>query len=212
MISRERASIHVANAIVNFYRDDSDSVFLRLSHDLRPNILKVYILIGLMVGNVGLWQAKTFLWTRVTEDLRNGKPLETLSVAKQIKIKELCISFRFNYLIYVIYSFLQCSYQTAALQAFRKCRTIISHRGPKGAKRENNAKQQQQQKRRRCGSFLSGMLFTLYESFARQILASLGLFTWVVYVRTYCVPIATLNQNERSRLHFLGDAQIKKRT
>ena len=36
--------------------------------------------------------------------------------------------------------------------------------------------------------------------------------TWLVYVRTYCVPIATLNQNERSRLHFLGDAQIKKRT
>ena len=35
---------------------------------------------------------------------------------------------------------------------------------------------------------------------------------WPVYVRTYCVPIATLNQNERSRLHFLGDAQIKKRT
>ena len=93
MISRERASIHVANAIVNFYRDDSDSVFLRLSHDLRPNILKVYILIGLMVGNVGLWQAKTFLWTRVTEDLRNGKPLETLSVAKQIKIKELLHQF-----------------------------------------------------------------------------------------------------------------------
>ena len=93
MISRERASIHVAKAIVNFYRDDSDSVFLRLSHDLRPNILKVYILICLMVGNVGLWPAKTFLWTRVTEDLRNGKPLETLSVAKQIKIKELLHQF-----------------------------------------------------------------------------------------------------------------------
>ena len=33
----------VIKAIVNFYRDDSDSVliFLRLSHDLRPNILKV---------------------------------------------------------------------------------------------------------------------------------------------------------------------------
>ena len=27
--------------IVNFYRDDSDSVFLRFSPDLRPNILKV---------------------------------------------------------------------------------------------------------------------------------------------------------------------------
>ena len=31
----------VIKAIVNFYLDDSDSVFLRLSHDLRPNILKV---------------------------------------------------------------------------------------------------------------------------------------------------------------------------
>ena len=31
----------VIKAIVNFYRDDSDSVFLRLPHDLRPNILKV---------------------------------------------------------------------------------------------------------------------------------------------------------------------------
>ena len=31
----------VTKAIVNFSRDDSDTVFLRLSHDLRPNILKV---------------------------------------------------------------------------------------------------------------------------------------------------------------------------
>ena len=30
----------------------------------------------------------------------------------------------------------------------------------------------------------------------------------LVYVRTYCVPIATLNQNGRSRLLYLGDAQI----
>ena len=40
-----RASINVNEAfkiaIANFYRDDSDSVFLRLSHDLRPNILRV---------------------------------------------------------------------------------------------------------------------------------------------------------------------------
>jgi len=33
-------------------------------------------------------------------------------------------------------------------------------------------------------------------------------FPWLVYVRTYCVPIATLNQNKRSRLLYLGDAQI----
>ena len=31
---------------------------------------------------------------------------------------------------------------------------------------------------------------------------------WLVYVRTCCVPIATLNQNERSRLLYFGDAQI----
>ena len=31
---------------------------------------------------------------------------------------------------------------------------------------------------------------------------------WLVYVRTYCVPIATLNQNKRTRLLCLGDAQI----
>ena len=33
---------------------------------------------------------------------------------------------------------------------------------------------------------------------------------WLVYVRTYCVPIATLNQNKRTRLLYLGDSQIKK--
>ena len=49
-----------------------------------------------MVGNVGLWPAKTFVWTRVTQDLRNGGPLEMLSIAKPIKIKaDYCVSFRF---------------------------------------------------------------------------------------------------------------------
>ena len=95
----------------------------------------------LMVGNVGLWPAKTFVWTRVTEDLRNGGPLEMLSIAKPIKIKVLLHQF----------------YQTAALQAFGRCRTIISHRGPKGAKRENK-KTTTKEKTRRCRSFLSGML------------------------------------------------------
>ena len=33
-------------------------------------------------------------------------------------------------------------------------------------------------------------------------------FTLPVYVRTYCVPIATLNQNKRTRLLYLSDAQI----
>ena len=40
------------------------------------------------------------------------------------------------------------------------------------------------------------------------LVASLGLFTWVVYVRKYCMPIATLNQNKRSWLLYLSDAQI----
>ena len=31
---------------------------------------------------------------------------------------------------------------------------------------------------------------------------------WIVYVRTYCVPVATLNQNKRTRFLYLGDAQI----
>ena len=34
---------------------------------------------------------------------------------------------------------------------------------------------------------------------------------WLVYVRTYGVPIATLHQNKRTRLLYLGDAQIKRK-
>ena len=40
----------VIKAIVNFCQDDSDTVFLPLCHDLRPSILKVQILIGLING------------------------------------------------------------------------------------------------------------------------------------------------------------------
>ena len=83
----------VIKAIVSYCY--SDSVFLRFSHDLRPNILKVQILIGLMLGNVGLWPAKAFVWTRVTQDLKNGGPLEMLSIAKPIKIKVLLHQFSF---------------------------------------------------------------------------------------------------------------------
>ena len=32
------------------------------------------------------------------------------------------------------------------------------------------------------------------------------LVAWLVYVRTYCMPIATLNQNKRTRLLYLGEA------
>ena len=31
---------------------------------------------------------------------------------------------------------------------------------------------------------------------------------WLVYVRTYCVSIVTLNQNKWTRLLYLGDAQL----
>ena len=46
-----------------------------------------------MVGNVGLWPAKTFERRRVTQDLRNGGPLEMLTIAKQIKNKVLLHQF-----------------------------------------------------------------------------------------------------------------------
>ena len=55
-----------------------------------------------------------------------------------------------------------------------------------------------------CGSYVTKINAVLWHS-ARQIFASLGLFAWLVYVRTYCVPIATLNQNKRTRLLYLGE-------
>ena len=46
-----------------------------------------------MVGIVGLWSAKTFVWARVTHDLRNGGPIGMLSIAKPVKIKVLLHQF-----------------------------------------------------------------------------------------------------------------------
>ena len=90
-----------------------------------------------MLGNVGLWPAKTFVWTRVTQDLRNGGPLEMLSIAKPMKIKVLLHQFSFLMLnLRYIFPFTVFLPDRAALQAFGKCRAIISPRGPKGAKRE----------------------------------------------------------------------------
>ena len=83
----------VIKAVVNFYQDDSDAVFLGLSYDLRPYILKVQILVGLLVGNVDLWPVKKFVWRRVTQDLRNGRLLEILSIARLIKINVLLHQF-----------------------------------------------------------------------------------------------------------------------
>ena len=70
----------VIKAIVNFY-------------GVLGLIPKVQILIGLMVGNVALWPAKTFVWRRVTQDLRNGGLLEILSIARLIKINVLLHQF-----------------------------------------------------------------------------------------------------------------------
>ena len=55
-----------------------------------------------------------------------------------------------------------------------------------------------------CGTYVSKINAVLWRS-ARQSFASFGLFTWLVYVRTYCVPIATLNKT----LSELDYAQIK---
>ena len=51
-----------------------------------------------MVANVGPWPAKTFVWTRVTQDLRSGGPVEMPPIAKPIKIKVQMIAsvFAFN--------------------------------------------------------------------------------------------------------------------
>ena len=89
----------VIKAVVNFYQDDSGAVFLGLSYDLRPYILKVQILVRLLVGNVDLWPVKKFVWRRVTQDLRNGGLLEILSITKLIKINVLlhqCLNLMFN--------------------------------------------------------------------------------------------------------------------
>ena len=91
----------VIKAVVNFYQDDSDAVFLG-----RPNLLKVQILIGLLVGNVGLWPVKKFVWKRVTQDLRHGGLLEILSIAKLIKINVLLHQF-FNLMFNLHY---MCSF------------------------------------------------------------------------------------------------------
>ena len=52
------------------------------------------------------------------------------------------------------------------------------------------------------------MSLTLYKKFAWQTFASLRLFTYLVYVSTYCVPIAHLRQNKPFPLLYFGHAQI----
>ena len=57
-------------------------------------------------------------------------------------------------------------------------------------------------------SFLSHTPLTLYKTFAWHTFASLRLFTCLVYVSTYYVPIAHLRQNNPFPLLYLGHAQI----
>ena len=52
------------------------------------------------------------------------------------------------------------------------------------------------------------MPLTLYKTFACQTFASLRLFTCLVYISTYYVPIAHLRQNKPFPLLYLGHAQI----
>ena len=57
-------------------------------------------------------------------------------------------------------------------------------------------------------SFLSHTPLTLNKTFAWHTFASLRLFTCLVYVSTYYVPIAHLHQNKPFPLLYLGHAQI----
>ena len=50
-------------------------------------------MIGFMVGNVGLWPAKTLEWRRVTQDSIIGGLLEMLTIAKLITIEVLLHQF-----------------------------------------------------------------------------------------------------------------------
>ena len=98
-----------------------------------------------MVGNVGLSLTKTLVRTRVIQDLRNGGPLEMLSKAKPIKIKELLHQFLLLMLnlhyIFLFTVFLPDRGIAALPHFFGKCRTIISPRGPKGAKKDKTLRE-----------------------------------------------------------------------
>ena len=121
-----------------------------------------------------------------------------LSMAKPIKIKVLLRQFSllmFN-LRYIFLFVLLLDRGIAGIREMPHYNYPEGFEGcGEGKQQQQKKQQQQQQKTRRYGSFLSGMLFTLYESFAWQIFTSLGLFTWLVYIRTYCVPIAILMLN-----------------
>ena len=110
-----------------------------------------------------------------------------LSMAKPIKIKVLLR--QFSLLMFNLrYIFLFVLLLDRGIAGIRE---MPHYNYPEGFEGRGEGKQkkqqQQQQKTRRYGSFLSGMLFTLYESFAWQILKSLGLFTFarIAYLLQY---------------------------
>ena len=59
-----------------------------------------------------------------------------------------------------------------------------------------------------CESYVKTVNTVLWHSVHGRHSHCLACFTWIVYVRTYCIPIATLNQNKQTLLIYLGDAQI----
>ena len=105
-----------------------------------------------------------------------------LSIAKSIKIKVLLR--QFSLLMFNLrYIFLFVLLLDRGIAGIREMPHYNYPEGFEGLG-EGKQKKQQQQKTRRYGSFLSGMLFTLYESFAWQIFASLGLF---IFARIACL-------------------------
>ena len=100
-----------------------------------------------------------------------------LSMAKPIKIKVLLR--QFSLLMFNLrYIFLFVLLLDRGIAGIREMPHYNYPEGFEGRGEGKQKEQQQQQKTRRYGSFLSGMLFTLYESFAWQIFTSFGLFTF----------------------------------
>ena len=162
-----------------------------------------------MAGNVELWPAKTYVWTTVTQDLRNGGPLE---IAKPIKIKVLLR--QFSLLMFNLrYIFLFVLLLDRGIAGIRE---MPHYNYPEGFEGRGEGKQKKKTTTTTTTTTKNKTLWELSFRHAFYLVRVVRVadirVAWLVYIRTYCVPIATLNQNERSQLHYLGDAQIKKRT
>ena len=132
-----------------------------------------------------------------------------LSIAKSIKIKVLLrqfslLMFNLRYIFLFTVFLLDCGIAGIREMPYYQ----ITPRGPKGAERENKTKTKQNKTNKTLWDLSFRHAFYL----VRVVhVADIGV-SWFVYIRSYCVPIATSNQNERSRLRYLGEAQIRKRT